>query len=130
VVQLLSQIISPFGMLTTTSIRSSRRLCSHHRTWCWKPGSWNDLTNTGDSSGNINPKDTSLNMAERMTILFKIAASTTITITNRFVIKMWYRYHSSSCRRRNNTLVRFCLRRNTPRDRKFFTTNITNTILC
>jgi hypothetical protein len=37
---------------------------------------------------------------------------------------MWYRkYHSSSnCRRRNNTLVRFCLR-NTPRDRKFFTTN-------
>jgi hypothetical protein len=32
--------------------------------------SWNDLTNTGDSGEIINPKDTSLNMAERMTILF------------------------------------------------------------
>jgi hypothetical protein len=33
-------------------------------------GSWNDLTNTGDPAGIINPKDTSLNMAERQEILF------------------------------------------------------------
>jgi hypothetical protein len=110
-------------MLTTTSITELKKIMLTHlvleaRFLEWLNKYWRLWI--------INPKDTSLNMAERMTILFKNSGkyynNNRTNNKYRFVIKMWYRkYHSSSnCRRRNNTLVRFCLRRNTPRDKFFY----------
>jgi hypothetical protein len=46
-----------------------------------KPGSWNDLTNTGDSSGNYQPKGYIVEYGgTNDDPVLKIAASTTITI--------------------------------------------------
>jgi hypothetical protein len=88
--------------------------------------SWNDLTNTGDPNGDYQPKGYIVEYGGTSgDPVLKIAASTTITIaqiTNIVSSTRCRKYHSSSnCRRRNNTLVRFCLRRNTPREETFTT---------
>jgi hypothetical protein len=44
------------------------------------PSSWNDLTNTGDPNGDYQPKGYIVEYGGTSEILFKISASTTITI--------------------------------------------------
>jgi hypothetical protein len=72
-------------------------------------GSWNDLTNTGDSGGNYQPKGYIVEYGgTNDDPVLKIAASTiTIAqITNIVSSDVVQEYHSSSnCRRRNNTLI-------------------------